>query len=321
MNLREFNVNEHNIQACVNPEDAVSLQEAILNDLKVICEDEVNFPLLATINLDNNGYNEGGSVYQRSQFADALLVACQETTRKVEISAWTDLSVQYDKMCGTPDKSYGYYDLTDEREIAQCRFTWHWELKDGSRQYGEQGPFPSKENPRDCTTSAPTEAPATLPPPTSYDECWSEEPVSNYITELVIGSNTCNANTVTALDLTKYPLLKSVTIGDESFMYVNEVSIIGLRELESVQIGENCFTTHKNGYGTNSNGRFYLKNCPKFKSLKIGRNSFSDYSVCEIENVNALESIEMGDLNDMDKYSWNFLYASLELKGFLIREE
>lgn len=110
-------------------------------------------------------------------------------------------------------------------------------------------------------------------------------------------------------------------IGDESFMYVNEVSIIGLRELESVQIGENCFTTHKNGYGTNSNGRFYLKNCPKFKSLKIGRNSFSDYSVCEIENVNALESIEMGDLNDMDKFSWNFLYASLELKGFLIREE
>ena len=57
-------------------------------------------------------------------------------------------------MCGTPDKSYGYYDLTDEREIAQCRFTWHWELKDGSRQYGEQGPFPNKDNPRNCGSSA-----------------------------------------------------------------------------------------------------------------------------------------------------------------------
>ena len=153
-NLREFNVNEHNIQACVNPDDAVTLQEAILNDLKVICEDEVNFPNLAEINLDNNGYNEGGSVYQRSQFADALLVACQETSRRVEISAWTDLSVQYDKMCGTPEKSYGYYDLRDEAEIAQCRFTWHWELKDGSRQYGEQGPFPNKDNPRNCGSSA-----------------------------------------------------------------------------------------------------------------------------------------------------------------------
>ena len=153
-NLREFNVNEHNIQACVNPDDAASLQEAILADLKVICEDEVNFPNLAEINLDNNGYNEGGSVYQRSQFADALLVACQETTRKVEISAWTDLSVVYDKMCDTVGNSYGYYDLADEAEIAQCRFTWHWELKDGSRQYGEQGPFPNKDNPRNCGSSA-----------------------------------------------------------------------------------------------------------------------------------------------------------------------
>ena len=141
------------------------------------------------------------------------------------------------------------------------------------------------------------------------------------VTEVIFNYRPLNSPSFTVLDLSRFKSVRRIVIGDESFMYVNEVSIIGLRELESVQIGENCFTTHKNGYGTNSNGRFYLKNCPKFKSLKIGRNSFSDYSVCEIENVNALESIEMGDLNDMDKYSWNFLYASLELKGFLIREE
>ena len=105
------------------------------------------------------------------------------------------------------------------------------------------------------------------------------------------------------------------------FLFTSSLYAQTKLKMESVQIGENCLTTHKNGYGSNSNCRFYLKNCPKFKSLKIGRNSFSDYSVCEIENGNALESIEMGDLNDMDKYSWNFLYASLELKGFLIHEE
>ena len=42
----------------------------------------------------------------------------------------------------------------------------------------------------------------------------------------------------------------------------------------------------------------------------MGRYSFSDYTVCEIENVDALEVIEMGDLN---KDSYNFYYASLEL--------
>ena len=44
----------------------------------------------------------------------------------------------------------------------------------------------------------------------------------------------------------------------------------------------------------------------------MGCYSFSDYSVCEIENVPSLEVIEMGELN---KWSANFHYASLELKS------
>ena len=153
-NLKVFHVNEMTIQSCVTLEHADALQTDIISNLKKICEDEDNFPELEEMNFDNNGYNEGGNVFQRSQFADALLVACQETSRRVEISAWTDLSVVYPMMCGSPDESYGYYNLEDKDEIAQCRFTWHWELKDGSRQYGEQGPFPNKDNPRNCGSSA-----------------------------------------------------------------------------------------------------------------------------------------------------------------------
>ena len=44
----------------------------------------------------------------------------------------------------------------------------------------------------------------------------------------------------------------------------------------------------------------------------MSRYSFSDYSVCEIENVPSLEVIEMGELN---KKSCNFFTASLELKS------
>ena len=48
------------------------------------------------------------------------------------------------------------------------------------------------------------------------------------------------------------------------------------------------------------------------RELKIGWYSFSDYSVCEIENVPSLEVIEMGELNED---SYNFCHASLELKS------
>ena len=120
------------------------------------------------------------------------------------------------------------------------------------------------------------------------------------------------------LDLSRFKRLKRLVIGDECFMYVNEVKLIGLKALESVEIGMNSFTQHKNGCGNDSTRHFYLKDCSKLKSLKMGRYSFSDYSVCEIENVNALEVIEMGELNEN---SYSFYYASLELKSILIHSE
>ena len=80
----------------------------------------------------------------------------------------------------------------------------------------------------------------------------------------------------------------------------------------------NSFTKNKNGYGSDPNRHFYLKNCPKLKSLKMGRYSFSDYSVIEIENVDALEEIKMGELNEESN---NFICASLELKSILIHSE
>ena len=54
---------------------------------------------------------------------------------------------------------------------------------------------------------------------------------------------------------------------------------------------------------------------PSLKSLKFGDYSFNDYTVCVIENVDALEVIEMGDLNEVSR---NFYYASLELRSIVI---
>ena len=139
------------------------------------------------------------------------------------------------------------------------------------------------------------------------------------MTQIII-DNGVSQSDFTELDLSRFLQLKSLSVGDHCFSYVNEVKMIGLNELESVEIGTNSFTKFKNTWEITSdpNRHFYLKDCPKLKSLKMGRYSFSDYSVIEIENVDALESIEMGELNEV---SYNFWYASLELKSILIHSE
>ena len=130
---------------------------------------------------------------------------------------------------------------------------------------------------------------------------------------MIVDSNVCNDKCFTALDLSSISNLKVFEVGDYSFAFVEEVKLIGLKQLERVVIGMNCFTKKKNSSGNDPNRHFYLKNCERLRELKMGRYSFSDYSVCEIENVPSLEVIEMGVLNEE---SGNFFYASkLELKS------
>ena len=138
--------------------------------------------------------------------------------------------------------------------------------------------------------------------------------MSQSVEVMIVDNNACNDKCFTALVLSSFSNLKVFEVGDYSFAFVDEVKLIGLNRLERVVIGENCFTKEKNDYprSINPNRRFYLKNCERLRELKMGCGSFSDYSVCEIENVPSLEVIEMGDVN---KESDNFYYASLELKS------
>ncbi len=131
----------------------------------------------------------------------------------------------------------------------------------------------------------------------------------SHIEELIVENNSCNGREWTALDLSFISHLRLLEVGDECFESVKEVKLIGVNQLERVVIGEESFTKKKSG---DANRRFYLKNCERLRELKMGCWSFSDYSVCEIENVPSLEVIEMGELNEE---SWDFSCASLELKS------
>ena len=131
---------------------------------------------------------------------------------------------------------------------------------------------------------------------------------------IVIASNCCNEGALHMIDLSRFMNLRELKVGDDCFGNVDEVRIMGLRLLERVVIGQNCFTECKNDRPTavNAKSHFYLKNCQKLMELKLGRYSFADYSECAIENVPSLEVIEMGQLNEK---SANFFYSSLELKS------
>ena len=127
--------------------------------------------------------------------------------------------------------------------------------------------------------------------------------------------NGVKTNGVIGFDFSCFSQLQLLEIGSGSFCGMYTVRITGLQDLESVIVGANSFN--------DENGRdvcrdFCLKNCPKLKSLIVYEKSFAMYSVCEIENVDALEVIEMVGLREESN---SFRYASLELKSILIHSE
>ena len=140
------------------------------------------------------------------------------------------------------------------------------------------------------------------------------ERMNRTIEVMNVSDNQYNGMEWTELDLSGFVKLRKIKVGNDCFKNVKRVNICGLKELESVCIGSKAFGRDDNSKG----GSFCLKNCYKLKSLKMGRYSFSDYTVCEIENVDALEVIEMGILSD---WSANFWHASLVLKSILIHSE
>ncbi len=134
----------------------------------------------------------------------------------------------------------------------------------------------------------------------------------SHIEELIVENNSCNGPEWNALDLSFISHLRLLEVGDKCFENVKEVKLIGLSKLERMVIGKKSFTKKKNSDGNDPNRRFCLKNCERLRELKIGRYSFNDYCMCEIENLPSMRVIEMGKLNEWRRV---FKYASLELKS------
>ena len=236
----------------------------------MICTDKYSFPSLSTINFNNNAYDEFND-----GFVDALLSACKKSETGVTIRAF-QVSVEYPPMCSTTNAdNYWYYDMTDSMEVAQCRFTWNWEVSDDSNVYASVGPFPN-DNTNPCN-------PITTQPPVPIFV--SPDDITNYPDTETTITTTGTISSSTSFILRGLPKLKSINIGDNCWRNTKTVELSYLSLLESIVIGKNSFSGEKSG------SSYQIANCPKLQFIKIGADSFKNYQSFELINLPALQTI------------------------------
>ena len=125
-----------------------------------------------------------------------------------------------------------------------------------------------------------------------------------YVTALTVTANSCNDNTITAVDLSSFKFLRSVVIGNSCFGYVLAFSIVGLNWLESVRIGEYSFGSTGSLW---EGSELKIVNCPQLKSLSIGGGSFVRYNWFELSHLPQLKSVEI--VSDRYNNGHGFQYA------------
>ena len=99
-------------------------------------------------------------------------------------------------------------------------------------------------------------------------------------------------NDITSFNITNNGVLKRIVIGNKCFGKVRVFELDGLDELESVEIGQDSFRISDK---ERNDGSYRIMNCPKLKSIQIGKESFRDYHSFELNNLPSLQSIVMGN--------------------------
>lgn len=103
-----------------------------------------------------------------------------------------------------------------------------------------------------------------------------------------ISVNACDDYDKQVLDLSRFMELETLTIGDGCFNKVSKVSVVGLPKLRSVVVGENCFTNES------VDTELVLRNCPALQELQIGNQSFFYFWSFKMEELRALETMQIG---------------------------
>ena len=107
--------------------------------------------------------------------------------------------------------------------------------------------------------------------------------------------------------------LESIEIGDNCFKSVQTFQIEGLNRLKTIKIGRNSFSRDKYWYGDDESKSFHILNCESLESIQIGQCSFRYFGgEFELKNLPQLQSIQIGSIGG---YSGNFYNSSLVIRS------
>ena len=125
--------------------------------------------------------------------------------------------------------------------------------------------------------------------------------------EVTIPDGYFNGDNIESFNIFNNGVIKRIVIGEYCFENVRVFELDELSELESVVIGRSSFRI---GGSERSDGSYRIVNCPKLKSIQIGKVAFRDYHSFELNNLPSLQSIDIG--------YWCFNYApSFSLTGLI----
>ena len=143
--------------------------------------------------------------------------------------------------------------------------------------------------------------------------------IESLVTSIALPNWICNDEDYKNFDISRFTLLESLDIGNDSFSYVQTFKIDGLRKLKCLQIGQNSFTQVKGGPWHSYNYKsksFHILNCESLESIQIGEYSFSDFAGdFELKNCPQLQSIQIGKIGSD---SYNFCNSSFVIRGTTI---
>lgn len=136
------------------------------------------------------------------------------------------------------------------------------------------------------------------------------------ITSLILPNWSCNDVDYIFFDLSRFILLESIEIGNDSFGSIETFMINDLHKLRSLKIGSNSFTQVKyDKILRNESKSFHILNCESLESIEIGIYSFSDFGGgFELHNLKSLKSINIGSFETI---SCCFVWSSFIIRGML----
>ena len=150
------------------------------------------------------------------------------------------------------------------------------------------------------------------------------ESLDSNITSLILPNWSCNDVNYILFDISRFTLLESLEIGNDSFGSIESFLINDLPKLRSLKIGSNSFTKIKavdwiddakraSEAARNESKSFHILNCESLESIEIGAFSFLDLGgEFELSNLKSLKSIKIGS---MENASCNFFWSSFIIRG------